>query len=469
MLAITLRHCSETKFICIREPANDSRKAYSLNKMVRYIFYSLILFTLLFSGRPAVAQPTLSLEDAVRIALENNYNIKISKNNADISRNNVSPAAAGMLPSVEAAATNSSSVQNTRQTQSDGSVRAVDKAHNWSNSYGVTLNWTIFDGFAMFAAYDQLKELRKLSDASLQTNVLSTVSDVINSYYNLIRLQQQLDATDTAVSISRLRLTTAQNRYLIGKAAKLEVLSATVDLNTDTTSLLQQRDALRAEKINLNKILARDVTTNFVVKDSIDINGALRYEELLELSSKQNPTIQSAFINERIAQLNLKQVKAARYPVVGVTTGYNFARSHSELGFARQSRQQGLTYGISASVNIFNGFLQRKNEKNAEIQVDNAHLDLERLKQEVNAQLLTAYHTYQTNLELVKLEASNQNVAKQNMEITLAKFRLGSITPVEFREAQRNYLDASVRYTEAQYQAKIAEIALKELTGKITL
>ncbi len=433
------------------------------------ISYLIIFPLLLFSGLRLRAQQVLTLEEAVRIALQNNYNIRLSKNTAEISANNVNIAAAGMLPSVSGNLNNTSSIQNTRQTQADGSVREVDRANNWNTSYGVGLNWTIFDGFAMFANYDELKELRKLDDTNMRATIQNTVSDVVNNYYNLIRLQQQLDATDSAVAISRLRLTTAQNRYQIGKAAKLEVLTATVDLNTDTTNLLRQRDAVRSAKVVLNELLARDVSTNFVVGDSIPVDTKLQYESLLDLSSRQNPSIQAAFINERIARLNLKQVKAARYPIIGVSSGYNFTRSHSELGFARDARGQGFSYGLTASVNIFNGFLQKRNEKNAEIRIDNAHLSFEQLKQNINAQLLTAFQTYQTNIELVKLEERNVGVARQNMDITLAKFRLGSLTPVEFREAQRNYIDANVRYTDAQYQAKTAEIALKELAGNLNL
>jgi len=263
-------------------------------------------------------------------------------------------------------------------------------------------------------------------------------------------------------------LNTAENRYKIGKAAKLEVLNATVDLNTDTTNLLRLRDMVRARKIILNELLARDVNTEFAIRDSIVTDPSLKFDQLLNLSSQQNPVIQTAFINERIARLNLKQVKATRYPTLGVNTGYNFTRSHSELGFARDAKGQGFTYGLTASVNIFNGFLQKRNEKNAQIEIENAQLDYARLKQNITAQLSSAYQTYLTNLQLVDLEKSNQNVAKQNMDITLAKFRLGSVTPVEFREAQRNYLEASVRFTDSEYQAKQAEIALKELAGNLT-
>lgn len=429
-----------------------------------FVFILSLFFTIGISE----AQEVLTLENAIRISLENNYNIRISRNQVDIDRNNVSLANAGILPSVGADLTNNRSIQETRQTQADGSVREVKDARNSNLNYGIGLDWTIFDGFAMFANYERLKELQKLGETNMKATILNTVSDVINNYYYLIRLQKEADATDTAVAISRLRLNTAQSRYQIGKAAKLEVLNATVDLNADTTNLLRQRDLVRSRKIILNELLARDVNTDFVIRDSIVTDPTLKFDQLLNLSSQQNPVIQTAFINERIARLNLKQVKANRYPSIGVNTGYNFTRSHSELGFARDAKGQGFTYGLTASVNIFNGFLQKRNEKNAEIEIENAQLDYNRLKQNITAQLSSAYQTYLTNLQLVELEKSNQNVAKQNMDITLAKFRLGSVTPVEFREAQRNYLEASVRFTDSEYQAKQAEIALKELAGNLT-
>jgi len=428
----------------------------------------ICILSLIFSIGNIQAQEVLTLESAIRTSLENNYNIRITKNQTEIDRNNVSLANAGILPVVGADLTNNRSIQETRQTQSDGSVREVKDARNSNLNYGIGLDWTIFDGFAMFANYDRLKELQKLGETNMRATILNTVSDVVNNYYYLIRLQKETDATDTAVAISRLRLNTAENRYKIGKAAKLEVLNATVDLNTDTTNLLRLRDMVRARKIILNELLARDVNTDFAIRDSIVTDPSLKFDQLLNLSSQQNPVIQTAFINERIARLNLKQVKATRYPTLGVNTGYNFTRSHSELGFARDTKGQGFTYGLTASVNIFNGFLQKRNEKNAQIEIENAQLDYNRLKQNITAQLSSAYQTYLTNLQLVDLEKSNQNVAKQNMDITLAKFRLGSVTPVEFREAQRNYLEASVRFTDSEYQAKQAEIALKELAGNLT-
>lgn len=435
----------------------------------RNVFLLTLLFFSILNLSKTAAQETLTLQDAVKIALERNYDIKIFANNRDITKNNVSLANAGILPTVNGNLTNNNSIQNSTQTLSNGTQQERNNAKNSNLNYGASLNWTIFDGFGMFARYDQLKELQKLGDANLRTTILTTVASVINSYYDLVQQQHQLKAYATATDISRYRVQVAKNRFEIGKAARLEVLNAQVDFNTDTTNFLRQQALFHNGQVLLNQLLARDVNTAFQVADTIIIDDKLAFDQLTSQALKQNPSLQAALINRRIAELDLKQVKADRYPVIGVNSGYNFTESHSALGFATRTKGKGFNYGLTASVNIFNGFLQRKNEKNAAIAIENAQLDYDKLNQAINSELATAFQTYLTNLSLVQLESKNQQIAKQNLDITLDKFRLGSITTVEVRDAQLNYVNATVRFSNAQYQAKLAEIALKELTGAINL
>jgi len=338
---------------------------------LKVFFLLLFIFGAKISGH---SQELLTVEDAVKIALENNYDIKIASNDLKIDQQNVSLANAGILPNLNAVVTENSSILDTKQTQQDGSIRELDGAKNMNLSYGVALNWTIFDGFRMFARYEQLKELQKLGDAELKLAIFTKVSDVISTYYDLAQQKQQLTALDTAIVISNLRVTTADNRYRIGKASKLEVLNAQVDLNTDTTTLLRQKELYANTKIALNELLARPVNTAFEIVEEIKIDESLLLPELTDLAEKQNPQLQTQIINKRVTELQAKQVRANRYPIVSVSSGYNFTRSESSLGFAAQSTGNGLTYGISASMNIFNGGLQNRNEKIAKLQIENSQI-----------------------------------------------------------------------------------------------
>ena len=430
------------------------------------ILYTLIL--LLICLTKSNAQEILTVEDAVKIALANNYDIKIASNNLKIDQTNVAVGNAGMLPTATASIVDNNSIQNSSQTRSDGTVNNLDNAKNNNLNYGVTLGWTIFDGLGMFAKYDQLKELQKLGEANLKLTIVTKISDVTSTYYDLVQQQQQLAALDTTIVISNQRLTLAQNRFTIGKASKLEVLNAQVDLNTDTTNFLRQKELYANTKILLNQILARDAKIDFRVIDEIAVNRALLLPELATLAEQQNPQLQAQIINKRVTELQLKQIKAGRYPTIAVNTGYNFAESKSSLGFTTQSSARGLTYGFTASLNLFDGFSQNRNEKVAKIQIENSKMLIQQQSEALNAQLSTAYQTYLTNIQLIDLEQRNEEIAKQNLDITLDKFRIGTITTFEFRTAQLNYVNAKVRYSNAQFQAKLSEIGLKELAGNLT-
>ena len=438
-------------------------KTKAIMHMRFYLYITALLVTTI-----GYSQELLTPEQAVAIALENNYDIKLSKNDLKIDETNVSLANAGLLPNVSGTFSQNNNIQYSKQTRTDGTVQELNNARNNSMAYGVNLGWTIFDGFKMFAKYDQLQELQKQGETELKFTILTRVSDVMTTYFDLVQQQQTLTALDTAIVISKQRVTTADNRFKIGKAAKLEVLNAQVDLNTDQTNYLRQKELYENTKTMLNELMARELTAQFKVVDIVAIDDKLKLGDLMNLAAQQNPQIQLALINKRVAELNLKQVKGARYPQVAVNTGYIFNNSESSLGFAKESNSRGLNYGISASLNIFNGSLQNRREKVAKLQIESSDLLIQQQTQSINSQLISAYQTYLTNLALVQLEARNEEIARENLDITLEKYRIGTITQLEVRTAQLNYVNARTRNSSAQFQAKISEVTLKELAGNVT-
>lgn len=429
-------------------------------------FRSLILF--FFCIIQINAQEVLTIENAVKIALENNFEIKMAANNLTMDKTNVAIGNAGMLPRVTASLVDANRIENSTQTLQNGTENTLDNAKNNSLNYGVGLDWTVFDGFKMFARLDQLKELQKLGEAQLKRTIIVKISEVNAVYFDLVQQQQQLSALDTTIVISNQRLTLAQNRFNIGKASKLEVLNAQVDLNTDKVALLRQKESYANRKIILNQILARDAKVDFKVVDQVTVDAKLVLAELITLAEKQNPQLESEIINKRVSELLLKQIKSDRYPRINLTTGYNFLDSESSLGFTSAFSSRGLSYGLRASLNVFDGFAQSRNEKIAKLQLENSKIAIEEQNLLLISELSIAFQTYLTNLELIDLEETNEAIAQQNLSITVDKFRIGTITTLEFRAAQLNYINAKVRNSNAQFQAKLSEIALRELAGTIS-
>ena len=434
--------------------------------ILKIIYFFVVLVGGMWSAR---GQDLLTVEEAVRIALENNYEIRLAQNNFEIDTEGVSLGYAGILPSVQASVTDDNNIQDISQVRSDGTLRELNNGKNNNLNYGVNLDWTIFDGFGMFARYDQLKELQNLGESELKQAILGRVANVMTTYFEIVQQKQELSALDSTLVISQQRVEFAQNRFTIGKASKLEVLNAQVDQNTDQTLLLRQIELYANTKTRLNEIMARATQTEFTVEEAMLVDQSLQLQELVALANDQNPELQAELINKRIAELQFKRIRANRYPVLVGTTGYNFNESQSSLGFTSSNSAQGFNYGFTASVNIFDGFTQNRDEKIAKLQIENSAIVIERQLQTLQSQLTTAYQTYITNVRLIDLEQRNEAIAKENLDITLEKFKIGTIPTIEFRTAQLNYINAKVRYSKATYQAKLSEVTLKQLAGNLSL
>jgi len=431
--------------------------------------YIFIFLAFLFFVNFGAAQEILTVDEAVQIALENNYQIKVASNELKIDAFSISPGNAGMLPQVNASITDNNSIQNSTQTRSDGNIIKNENAKNNSLNYGVAMDWTLFDGFRMFANYNQLKEAKKLGEAELKQVILTKVGEVMITYFDLVQQQQQLSALDSTITISKQRVELAQNRFVIGKASKLEVLNAQVDLNTDQTLMQRQQELYANTKIQLNENLARDLKTDYKVVPEILVDKFLLLTELETLVEENNPQLQAELINKRISELELQQIKALRYPTIYATTGYNFASSESSLGFTSQSNSKGWNYGFGASLNLFDGFNQKRKEKISKVEIENKEIVIAQRTQELMSLVNTTYQTYLTNISLIELEEKNETIAQENLKITVEKFKIGIIPTIEFRTAQLNYINAMVRLSGAKFKAKLSEIILKQLAGNLAL
>lgn len=422
-----------------------------------------------FSAAPSqdttAAAELFTLEEAIRTGLENNYSIKISRGNEEIAAADVGMAKSALFPSLSLSGGADGRNVNSDLTFFDDRVQNRERAKSNSYNAEIALNWTIFDGLGMFASIDKYQELSDIGSLNARLTVLNTVSEIVSTYYDIVRLKKELKSIAEALDISRLRIQQASDRYFVGTGSKLEVLNSTVDFNEDTSSFVGQQEAIRTAKTRLNEILARDLNTSFDVSDTILIDMDLSYASLRTKLLEENPELAIAQAEKKVAELEYREIKANRYPTVSLNSSYNFTKSESESGQILSNKSYGLNYGITASMNIFSGFLQRKQERSAQIVIENQQLAYDRLLQTVESDLTIAFSNYQNSKVLMDLEEENREVARQNLDITLEMFRLGNITQLELREAQQNLLLAENRYIDARYQAKLAEIALKELSG----
>ncbi|MDR2036765.1 MAG: TolC family protein [Bacteroidales bacterium] len=434
-----------------------------------FVHKSLFFITLLSYCFCAGSQelPVLTLTDAIAVGLDNNYSILLSRNSEQISSNNATIGNAGMLPSLTLNGTITKGVADSDMKFFDGREQDRSGAKSTNLNANVALNWTIFDGLTMFANYDRLKVLEAIGQENLRATIQETISSIMNVYFDIVSRQQEMDALENILKISRQRLRSANDLFQSGKVSKVDLLSARVDYNADTASYIQQTDGLKNAKIQLNRLLARDITADFTASDSISIDQGLQYGPIHDKALAENPDVVLARMSANAASFALKSVQGSRYPTVRLTSTYTMSKVDSESGQVEVNKSNTFNYGATASIPLFNGLNINREIKNAKLEREAAELRYDEMQKEIEAQVATAYSAYEVNRKLAKFEASNLKLAEENLDISIERYKFGAISAVELREVQRSYISTANRMIVAVYNAKIAETALKLLTGEV--
>lgn len=410
-------------------------------------------------------QQKLTLKEAIDIALKNNYDILLAKNDAAISDNNYSLGNAGFLPKIDVTGSQTKTVTNTKQEYSDG--RTVDKTGAGSNSTNaaIALTWTIFDGLKMFTTYSKLNEYKELGEIKLRGQIETSVSEVIKTYYNIVQQKYNYRVAKESVEISEERLKLIQDKLSVGSASNLDMLRAKVDLNADKSSMLSQEALLSSLKVGLNGLLARRAEIDFEVDDLIEIQKGLTFEQLKLSAYNNNIDILTAEKNKIISSLDVNLSRSDYFPKISLNGGYTYQNSAADANLVKSNKSNGYNYGLSLSWNIFNGFNSHLLFQNALISLDKSEINILATKNEIESALLISFKNYEKNLEILSLEEENVSVAKENLDLAFEELKLGSFSPLEFREVQKSYAAAQSRLSTARYTAKMSEKDLLKQSG----
>jgi len=433
-------------------------------KKYRFTF-TLVALCLGFSS--IYGQDTLQLSTAIQIGLENNFDIRISEGQRQISVNNNTLGNAGFLPVMDAAASHRYTVENTSLTFFNGSEQNRDGAKSNNSAASALINWTLFDGTTMFYAKDRLETQEKQAFALNDAVIQNTVASIGSEFYTVALEQIRLRLLGENISLSEERLEIAKNKFEFGKVAKMEFLQAQVDLNNDKSNYLIQEQRLAAAKAVLNELLARDVTQEFYADFDPQLNTSLEFEALKASLESGNPQLAASRYQMSVAMLEQKEIRGERLPSIGVNAGYSYGRSEAQAGQLLNRKSSGLNYGLTANWLLFNGFNLNRRLQNAKIVAENSSINYEALKLNLERELYSVFLSYQNNIKLHGLEQANRAVAQENNDIAIERYKVGNSSPLELREAQLNLLEANLRLLNAAYSVKVGEIDLLLISGQL--
>lgn len=417
----------------------------------------------------AQAQEAYTLKSCLENGLQNNYSLRITQNTEQISKNNATLGNAGYLPTLDLSAGYKGTIDNTEsKLRETGAISKENGVFDQALSVGANLNWTLFDGFNITTNYKRLKELERQGATNTRIAIEDFVAGMAAEYYNFVQQKIRLKNFRYATSLSKERLRIVEERYHIGNFSRLDYQQAKVDFNSDSAKYMKQQELLNTSRIRLNELMANpEVDKRIRIKDSlIQVNTQLTFDELWNATLATNAVLLKAEQNTRLAQLDYKSIQSRNYPYLKLNTGYGYTLNKYDISANSRRSNLGFNGGLTLGFTIFDGN-RRRERKNADIAIKNSRLQQEELELTLRADISNLWQAYRNNLEMLKLERQNLVAAKENYEIAMERYLLGNLSGIEMREAQKSLLDAEERILSAEYDTKLCEISLLQISGNV--
>lgn len=429
---------------------------------------SITIFILTIFGN-SYGQDTLQKMDAVTIAMENNFDIRIANNNVDVAENNASIQNSRYLPSL-------SGIAGANYSNSDGTVTPktgieTEFTNNETSGYNASigLQYTLFDGFGRSNAYKILQSNYQISELEARFMVESTILNIFNSYYEVARLTQDVENQKETMNASRIRLQRAEYASEYGQGTQLDILNAEVDYNNDSITYLTNTQVLANQKRNLNLLLGRDVNIDFMVDTTLIYDEKLNLEKLLLHAKENNVTLLQQEKLLENANYQVKNTNSGAIPKLSVNANYGWNQNNlGATSFIDNATSIGPNLGATLSWNIYDGGSTRVRKQNSQIALETQAISLEKEKLNIERNLSNAWTAYQTALFVKDAQAKNLQTAQANFDRSVEQYKLGQITNIVFRQAQINLLNANLALNQAKYSAKIAELFLLQISGDLS-
>ncbi len=435
-----------------------------MKKKLKLLLLSYLISSIAFSQ----AIQKLTVDEAIKIAVEKNFDIVIEKNTQEISRINNNWGTAGLWPNISLNASTSIASNNLEQRLQNGTTIKRNGAILRNLNSGLAVSWRVFDGMRMFATKKRLEELEKMGELSFRSQINTTVFNIIGSYYQIVQLNQQKKALQVTIQFFEERKQIAESRFTIGTAPKTDFLQAQVDLNQQKGNLLSIENNIRVAKANFNNLLARTPETVFEVQEEIKPDASISFATLQQKSLTDNYDLLLAQSNLSVLVQQKKEITSLRLPSVTLNGNYNLSQSKNDAGFTLFNRNLGPNGNIGIAFPLFQGGNIKRQERVADIGIKNQEIVFEQLKNQVNTNLVNAYYNFQNALNLVELEKNTLRLIQENNIIATERFRKLAITSLELRQVQIDYINGQTRYINALFQAKLAEAEMKLIAGDLS-
>ncbi len=439
-------------------------------KSSRFLIKFILLVNIgLLLNNYGFSQELISLEKALSMTLKENIDVKIKTNELDQIRNYEKVGALGALPRIILNGSVSSSNGNSSLEFATDNFPTIENARSESKSINgnVGISYNIFNGLGSIYTYQKLKKQRNLKSVELSIQIEQVLLKTAKEYFDIAYLQENYKIVRELLVVSKERYNRIKVLNEFGNASNLDLLSAEIDLNNDSINLMNVEFDLLDAKNQLNITLNRDLLYDFIVEDKVEINRNLSYSDLNRETQNNNNNI---LLGQYVLDASKKDKKIntlSILPNIDISAQYGYSKIESNTSIVLDQSTLGLTNFINFSWDIFDALAKNKITKNSKIQIESNKLELSAIKKEIQQQFDASYKLYQNNINLIDLREKNLLTSEKFFAISKEQFYQGQLSSNDFRQAQIDLSISKNVLNQTLYNAKIAELNLYRLSGKI--
>jgi outer membrane protein TolC len=422
-----------------------------MKKIVNSIF--LIVIVVVAQGQQ------LSVFEAIQKSLNNNYDIQLQAKDTQIAAINNNWGTAGRYPSLSLSAASNNKAD----------FNENDNYNQFQLIGGVSLNWTLFNGFKVNINKSRLEELENLSAGHTAILVEQTVQSVILAYNSVLLEQKKLDVYTENEQLSNDRLEYEKIRQELGSAVSYEVLQSQNSYLADKSQVMLQQANVKSAMRELAFIMGEE-NTSYELTDAIEADTVTYNEdELINVMLNGNKNLQNQLIAISLAQKERELAKADYYPTISLNAGGQVV--DMDQNYYNRDDASSLSsniYGnVSLSYNIFNGGVRKRAVDIAKIEEEAAYIKQEQMELSLTNQLYQLLDFYEARKSMLKLADERLEVARLNLDISSQKLKAGTINSFNYRDVQLLYQNAATDYFDALYNLIDVQTSILRLTGQM--
>lgn len=423
----------------------------------------------------AFSQENLSLADAIKKGLENNYQIQIAEKRIEIAKLNNTKLATGAYPRVTG---NLNSNNSFSVTSNPASPVFNGKA---VSGLGVTPNidvsWVLFDNYKVQINKKRLEQLEEQSMGNSDLIVENTLNAIILAYYRAVIEQSKIDIFRKVMQLSKDRYDFEVAKRELGTGSTFNVVQVKDAYWSDSTNLLRQKNLYKAAIRNLNLALGEEETTKgYNLTDTLEYNPQVyNIKELNQKMVGSNRSLRNQILNQQLLKTNTEFQSSNKWymPTVSMSTGvnqdfsysYDFTPNTGFADFTGGGSQFNYYLRFAVSFNLYDAGATRRSIQNAIIEEKIGELTIADQTRTLSNQLSNQLASYNDQLQVIALNDEVIANAQQNLNISEERYKRSLINSFDYRNVQLAYLRAAVTRLESIYSLKVLETELTRLTG----